>query len=81
MTCVPVRGPGRRHGVVCTDDGPLVVPYPDCPNAAQHEPWPTGYVAASAYADRMMKTHLQSTCPDCDHRVIWTAKTSGGVNR
>lgn len=74
MTCVPFRGPGRSRGILCTLDYPRPTPNPACPNAARHEPWPTGYIAASDYADEMMKTHEQSQCLDCGLWVIWTAK-------
>ncbi len=68
----------RRHVggqvFVCFFDEPPVPDTSDCPNNAAHEPWPTGYVAASAYADQMMKTHDQSRCPECGRWKIWTPK-------
>lgn len=76
MTCIPIRGPGRSRGILCTLDYPHPIPNPTCPNAAQHEPFPTGYIAASDHADEMMKTHEQSQCPDCGLRAIWTPKAS-----
>jgi hypothetical protein len=65
---------GRRKGFLCYDDDTLTVPFPDCPNAAQHEPWPAGYGEAFEYADKMMATHDQHECPDCGRLLIWTLK-------
>lgn len=78
MSCIPFRGPGRSWGILCTIDYPRT-PNPECPNADRHEPWPTGYGAASDHADEMLKTHDQSTCPACGLWVIWTAKTINEV--
>jgi hypothetical protein len=37
---------------ICGDSGgPLIVPDTDCPNAANHQPHPSGYVACSNWAD------------------------------
>ena len=71
--------PRRRHSLrnqvfVCTDDEPPVPDASDCPNNAAHEPWPKGYLSASAYADEMTQTHDQSQCPGCGLWKIWTPK-------
>lgn len=76
MTCMRVKGPGRRHGFVCFGDDRLEVANPDCPNVAQHEPWPRGYCESSEYADKMMETHDQSQCSGCGMWLIWTPKGS-----
>jgi hypothetical protein len=44
---------------------------PDCPRAADHEPFPRGYLAASEYADLLMQTHTQHRCPGCGRWMIW----------
>lgn len=74
MTCVRV-GTGRRRWIICTADEPLKVPDPDCPNAAQHTPQPSGYVALSEWADDMLKTHDQEKCPACGRPLIWRPRT------
>lgn len=69
---------GRRQfgGVtyVCTMDGPLVIPNPDCPNAAEHAPQPRGYTAWWAWADRMAETHDQRECEGCGRWLIVVPK-------
>jgi hypothetical protein len=65
------RGP---RVFICSDDEPPSPPRTDCPNNAAHEPWPKGYLAASAYADRMLETHDCSQCPACGRWAIWTLK-------
>jgi hypothetical protein len=75
MTCVRVKGRRGKPSFLCTDDpGPLETPNPECPNADQHEPWPSGYIASSVYAEEMMSTHVQSECPRCGLWLIWTPK-------
>jgi hypothetical protein len=74
--CVRIKGPGRQRGILCTPDTTLVDPDPDCPNAANHEPFPRGYIAASEHADRLMQTHTQTApCPGCNRWCIWTPRT------
>lgn len=75
MTCVRVGGARRRgRGFICTADGPLAIPFPDCPDAALHTPEPTGYLAVMEWADEMMETHDQARCPGCGRLVIWVPK-------
>lgn len=74
MTCVPITLPGRQHGFICSDVRIFEVPNPGCPNAAQHEPSPRGYLQSSDYADEMMKTHDQFQCPGCGLWAIWKPK-------
>lgn len=79
MTCQRVIMPDRTTGLLCSELETR--PNPDCPNAAQHEPWPTGYVAASDHADKMLQTHDQTRCPQCGLWAIWTAKTATEEDR
>ncbi len=77
MTCVvvKVKGWGRRPSFLCTPDGPLVVPDPDCSNAANHTAHPTGYIAASMWADEMMDAGWtqDAPCPgECGKWNVWT---------
>lgn len=46
----------------------------DCPDAATHADQPSGYAAASNWADEMMKTHVQRRCPTCGFWTIWEPK-------
>ncbi len=57
--------------ILICGDGPLVVANPDCPNAAAHEPQPTGYVAWHQWAGRMARTHTQRKCDGCGLHNIW----------
>lgn len=77
MTCIRISGPGRTRGFVCTDEGLAVDPNPDCPNSAKHTPSPTGYVAGSVWAGRMLRTHIQRACEGCGLWVIWIPKVAG----
>lgn len=75
MGCVVLRGK-RPHlrTILCIDeDGPLVVPHPDCPNAACHTPHPHGYIAHSSWADRMMTAGWTQPepCPGCGTWSVW----------
>jgi hypothetical protein len=75
VTCIRFKAlTGPRRGFLCTSDSPEVDPNPDCPNADRHEPWPTGYIASSEKADRMLETHDQHDCPGCGRLLIWTPK-------
>jgi hypothetical protein len=42
-----------------------------CPNADQHTDQPRAYVAASLWAEEMLRTHHQLRCPGCDLWAIW----------
>ncbi len=42
-----------------------------CPNAANHTPHPSGYVAHGEWAERMLKTHKQERCPGCG---LWATR-------
>ena len=59
---------------LCEVDGPIEVPNPDCPNAAEHTPSPTRYVHLSEWAEEMTKTHRQRQCGDCGRWVIWVPR-------
>jgi hypothetical protein len=75
VTCIRFKpATGRRKGILCYDVNILEVDNPDCPNVANHEPWPAGYIQSSDYADKMMETHDQSECPGCGRLLIWTLK-------
>jgi hypothetical protein len=49
-------------------------PDPDCPNASQHTPHPSGYIQHSDWAEGMLKTHTQQRCQGCGKWNIWTLK-------
>ncbi len=75
MTCARVKAhTGPRRGFICLDDGPFTVPGPDCPNADQHTPQPSGYIAASSWADEMMKSHDQQRCAGCGRWLVWVSR-------
>lgn len=57
------------------DDGRLVVPNPECPNAAEHTPMPPGYVERFEWANELKKTHRQVQCPECHLYNIWIPRT------
>jgi hypothetical protein len=74
VSCIRVGSEKRLKGsgFICVPDETLVVPNPDCPNVAQHEPFPQGYLAASEYAEKLMETHTQEApCPGCGLWLIW----------
>jgi len=79
VTCIRLKGPGRTSAILCIPDGALVDPNPECPNAAAHEPFPRGYLAASEYAEELMKTHTQEEpCPGCGLWLIWVPLPDAG---
>lgn len=80
MTCVRITGPSG-HSMLCSDIKMFEVDNPNCPNVANHEPWPRGYIQSSDYADKMMKTHGQSECPGCGSLLIWTPKQDATGDR
>lgn len=45
-----------------------------CPQAWQHTPAPTFYVAWHLWAEQMGRTHDQSRCPGCGLFRIWTRR-------
>jgi hypothetical protein len=50
----------------------------DCPNAAAHQPHPTGYSAHSWWAEcATPRIASQSVCPGCGRWEIWTPKQPG----
>lgn len=60
---------------ICTDDGPLVAQGLDCPNAAEHQPHPTGYVAHASWADTASKVATQKApCAGCGLWHVWTPR-------
>lgn len=46
----------------------------ECPNAANHNPGPPGYIEWDAWAKKMGETHEQSACPACELYLIWTKR-------
>ncbi len=66
----------RYRLYLCGLDGPIEVPNPDCPNAAEHTPSPTRYLHLSGWAEEMAKTHTQRRCEDCGRLVIWVPRQS-----
>ncbi len=48
--------------------------YKTCPNAEDHTPCPSSYLAWDEWAQRMAKTHRQSRCPGCGLWKIWVPK-------
>lgn len=46
----------------------------DCPNAAQHQPHPTGYVSHSNWADDALIVATQAQCPGCGGLELWVPK-------
>lgn len=49
----------------------------ECSNADAHTPYPGGkheYIGHEAWAMEMLKTHVQTQCPDCKLWAIWTPK-------
>ena len=67
-------GKGHRAWTICYSDERLMTPNPDCPNAAEHTPRPSGYGAHSDWAEAMALTHDQSQCPVCGLWMIWTRR-------
>lgn len=55
-------------------EGPLELPAPDCPNAAEHTPSPRFELHKYEWAERMMRTHDQRQCDGCGLYVIWTPR-------
>lgn len=58
------NNPDRR----CIRFGP---PRPDCDPRCEEFQQPTGYVAASEWAEYMLQTHDQKQCPGCGKWTIW----------
>lgn len=79
MSCVRIKGPGRTSGILCIIDYPRPEPDSTCPNAAAHEPFPHGYVAASEHAEQLMEAGYtqEAPCPGCGKWAIWTPPPSG----
>lgn len=67
-----------RVTYVC-DGGPWdpIDQNPTCPDANQHTPSPSGYVAASEWAEEMARTRDQQQCPGCGLWLIWTPRPEG----
>jgi len=42
----------------------------------KHTPMPEGYIQRQEWAEKKMKTHIQSRCPECKLWAIWTPKRS-----
>lgn len=58
---------------ICPVDLPFEVPNPDCPNADQHTPCPTGYTQWHEWAAQMSyRRSWQSRCPGCGEYAIWS---------
>lgn len=45
-----------------------------CPNAANHTPHPTGYIAHASWADDALTVADQRVCPGCGRWEIWVPK-------
>lgn len=45
-----------------------------CPNAKRHTKHPEGYFAHAEWAEKKMRTHVQTRCPECGLWTIWTPK-------
>ena len=57
--------------VVCGTSA-LDVPFPDCANAVEHTPCPSGYVAWFEWcANQAYQRKRQQRCPKCHQYVIW----------
>lgn len=52
----------------------LVADISNCPNNANHEPSPSGYVDCIDWAKHMGKTHRQTRCEGCGLYAIWEPK-------
>lgn len=77
--------PGRlRNQVHLCDLGytegvtPLIADPPESPDCELHTPMPSGYVARSDWADRMMKTHDVRKCRGCGKYQVWEPKPRRG---
>lgn len=62
-----------KHVTFC-GGGEMRIVAPECPNASEHTPSPTGYVAEADWADEMLKTHRQVKCSGCGLYAIWVPK-------
>lgn len=60
-----------RGAILICAGGPLTVPNPGCPNAADHTPQPEGYLAWHAWASEMAWKYRQRRCGGCDLYVVW----------
>ncbi|MFI2663364.1 hypothetical protein [Micromonospora carbonacea] len=76
MTCIRFKTSTGLRGLACADISPLPTPNPECPNAGQHMPHPTGYIDHSDWADQMMETHDQQQCPGCGGWHIWVPRSA-----
>jgi hypothetical protein len=56
---------------------PLVDRPATTPDCEPHEPWPSGYIASSEYADLLAQAHDQRPCKGCGRWLIWEPKGSG----
>lgn len=63
----------RNKWRVCRDDEGTPEPS-TCPNAALHEPHPTGYVAHAGWADNALQVADQKKCSGCGGWEIWVPK-------
>lgn len=77
--------PGRlRNQVYLCDLGytegvtPLIADPPESPDCEPHTPMPSGYIARSDWADRMMATHVQRECKGCGKYQVWEPKPRRG---
>jgi hypothetical protein len=53
---------------------PLATRPATTPDCEPHEPWPSGYIASSDYADLMTETHVQRACRGCGLYLTWEPK-------
>lgn len=54
--------------------GSMRVGNPDCPNAANHQPHPSGYISCSDWADDALIVADQQECAGCGRLEIWVPK-------
>jgi hypothetical protein len=54
--------------------GGPVEPASGCPNAANHQPHPSGYVACSNWADDSLLVATQKRCLGCGGLELWVPK-------
>ena len=70
-----------QRGFLCileSDRLVLETPEPDCSNANQHTPCPSGYAQVQTWARQMARTHRQARCPRCGLFVVWVPITRRG---
>lgn len=46
----------------------------ECIKGAEHTPTPQGYIEMHAWADKKLKTHINTQCPGCGLWAVWVKK-------